>query len=195
MGSIEAAPAAAMPVSLAEAKDFLRVGNGDEDALIAGLLRTAAETCETFTGLVLVRREVVETIAASSAWTKLGATPVRAIEELAGLDAEGGASALPASGYAIDIDADGDGWVRLTAPAEARRVRVRYQAGMAEGWNGVPEPLRHGMVRLCAHFYDERSDRGGASPPAAVSALWRPWRRLRIASGRLAVATGWDRPR
>jgi hypothetical protein len=33
-------------------------------------------------------------------------------------------------------------------------------------------------VRLTAHLYTHRSLDGGAGPPAAVTALWRPWRRL-----------------
>ena len=55
-------------------------------------------------------------------------------------------------------------------------------AGLAADWTVLPEPLRHGMVRLAAHQHRERESSGAASvPPAAVAALWRPWRRLRLA--------------
>jgi hypothetical protein len=38
------------------------------------------------------------------------------------------------------------------------------------------------VLRLAAHFYTYRTDAGAqAEPPAAVAALWRPWRRLRLA--------------
>ena len=84
---------------------------------------------------------------------------------------------MPAGAYEIDIDAQGDGWVRVT-DAEARRVKATYRAGLAATWADVPEPLRQGVVRLAAHFYTGRDKGGDAGPPAAVTALWRPWRRM-----------------
>ena len=86
-------------------------------------------------------------------------------------------SVVSADNHAIDIDASGDGWVRMSSGPTAT-IRVRYQAGMAANWNGVPEPLRQGIVRLVAHMHLHRD--GDQSPPAAVAALWRPWRRMRL---------------
>jgi uncharacterized phiE125 gp8 family phage protein len=51
---------------------------------------------------------------------------------------------------------------------------------MATDPNGLPEALRHGIVRLAAHLYSHRDEAEQAGPPAAVTALWRPWRRLRL---------------
>ena len=183
--SVEMKAPPALPVPLAEVKAFLRIGTSEEDALLAGLVRGAAETCEAFTGRALVARDLEEILPASSAWTRLGAAPVLAIDAVAALDRDGEAQALPAEAYAIDIDAAGDGWVRVTMPGAAKRVRVTYAAGMARDAGRLPEALRHGIVRLAAHLYtyrdrDPGSGTGGAGPPAAVTALWRPWRRLRL---------------
>jgi uncharacterized phiE125 gp8 family phage protein len=170
----------AMAVPLAEVKAYLRIGHGDEDGLLAGLARAAADMCEAFTGRALIARAVQETLPAESAWTRLGAAPVRAIDGVAALDEAGEAAALEAGDYAIDIDAAGDGWVRVIQAGDARRVRVSYSAGMAADPNGIPEALRHGIVRLTAHLYTYRDRAEGEGPPAAVTALWRPWRRLRL---------------
>ena len=62
----------------------------------------------------------------------------------------------------------------------AKRVRVGGSAGMAENENAVPEPIRQGVLRLVAHLFTARDGEGG-DPPAAVTALWRPYRRLRMA--------------
>jgi hypothetical protein len=51
---------------------------------------------------------------------------------------------------------------------------------MADDENGVPEPIRQGVLRLVAHMFTDRDGDGG-EPPAAVTALWRPYRRLRLA--------------
>lgn len=170
---IEEPPAA--PVALAEAKAFLRIGHDGEDALLDGLIRTAGEVCESFTGRALLPREIKETLPASPAWTRLGAGPVRSIDSV-----ETASGPLPADAYAIDIDAAGDGWVRVLRSGGARIVRVSYSAGLAAEADQLPEALRHGIVRLTAHLFTHRDRENGGGPPAAVTALWRPWRRIRI---------------
>ncbi len=171
--TMEAAPAA---VALNEVKAFLRLATSDEDALIAGFVRSASMACETFTGLTLVAREVRETVV-PGAWRRLEAAPVQAIETVSAVSADGAETVMAAESYRIDIDAAGDGWVRV--PSTECRARVGYIAGLAADWNGLPEPLRQGIVRLSAHLYSARGT-ADAPPPACVAALWRPWRRMRL---------------
>jgi len=175
-----AAIPALLPVSLEEARAFLRIETGGEDALLAGLLRSATDLCEAFTGHALIVRDVAEILGAGSGWRRLERAPVRAIAGVTGLPAEGAPFALAADAYAIEIDAQGEGWVRVTRPGAAGRVCVAYTAGMAEEWNGVPEALRQGILRLAAHLFTQRDGARDAGPPAAVTALWRPWRRMRL---------------
>lgn len=51
-------PPAEEPVSLASAKDFLRVGHDGEDALIERLIQSARARIEEATGLALVTQQV-----------------------------------------------------------------------------------------------------------------------------------------
>lgn len=171
------------PEAAGAAKGFLRVERSDEDGLIGSLAEAAAELCERFTGQALLARGFVETMPASRAWQRLGRTPVRSILSVEALAADGTAEPLASDRYAIDIDSHGDGWVRLTAAGEARRIRVGFEAGVAGAWADLPAALRHGILRLAAHFYTIRVAEGGRAPepmPAAVAALWRPYRRLRL---------------
>lgn len=165
-------------VSMAEAQAYARVETGEEEAVLAGLVRTASALCESFTGQVLVARPFEEVLAPGAQWQRLGLTPVRAIDEVAVLAADGSATMLPTGEFEMDIDGRGDGWVRV--PGGGNRIRVRGQAGMALDPNGVPEPLRQGILRLIAHLFATRDGSGG-EPPAAVTALWRPYRRMRLA--------------
>lgn len=171
------------PGAADEAKRFVRAVHGEDDALIAALVQTAADACEGFTRRLLLIREVRDSLRADQAWVRLARTPVRTIAGVEALGDDGGATLLPAADYAIDIDAEGDGWLRLTS-GPRRRVRVTYEAGLAAAWADVPDALRHGIVRLAGHFYALRGDDGGRAPapepPASVSALWRPYRRLSL---------------
>jgi uncharacterized phiE125 gp8 family phage protein len=170
----------AAPLALQEVKALLRIADGREDALIAGFVRSAAAACEAFTGQALIARPLREVVAANGRWVRLAAGPVRTIDGVAALAPGGAESALAPEHVGIDIDAGGAGWVRVTGAAGASRAAVRFTAGVAADWNGVPEPLRQGIVRLATHLYAARGDQEG-SPPASVAALWRPWRRVRLA--------------
>lgn len=166
-------------VSMSEAQAYVRIETGEEEAVLAGLIRTASSLCEAFLGKALIARGFTEEVAASARWQRLACSPVRSIEAVDALAASGVASPLPANAYAVDVDASGDGWVRVTQPA-GTRIRVSGTAGMAASANDIPEPIRQGVLRLIAHLYASR-DGGGGEPPAAVTALWRPYRRMRLA--------------
>lgn len=168
--------------AVAATREHLRIAGEGEDAVLARLARAACGCAEAFLGAGLIVRAHEDVLPAAAAWTPLRAEPVRAITGLAGLPAGGGAPfALPADAYAVDIDAEGRGWVRATrSGVGAARVAVSYQAGLAADWDALPPPVQQGVVLLAAHLFDERGGRGAASPPAAVTALWRPWRRIRL---------------
>ena len=165
-------------VGISEAQAYVRIETGEEEALLAGLIRTASALCEAFISQVVIARPFECQLPASGCWERLSITPVRSITELAGLDATGLATPLAADAYSVDIDFNGDGWVRTSQAVT--RIQVSGTAGMADDENGVPEPIRQGVLRLVAHLFTARDGEGG-EPPAAVTALWRPYRRMRLA--------------
>lgn len=170
-------------VTMAEAQAFVRIETGEEEALLAGMVRSACALCEAFVGQVLTTRSFCQDMAASGTWQRLDRAPVQAISLVEAVGDDGSATPLPTTAYGVDIDPSGDGWVRVIDAGAARRIRVTATAGMAMSSNDVPEPIRHGVLRLVAHMFASRDGSGG-EPPAAVTALWRPYRRLRLASGR-----------
>lgn len=175
-------PAALAGTALDELKQWLAIATPGEDAALTALLRAALETCEAFTGLMPLAAECEEVWPASAAWQALATRPVRAVTGVEGIPAEGARFALAAEAYAIELDADGGALVRVMQPGAAGRVAVRFTAGLAAQWADLPDGLRHGVLRLAAHHYREReSGEARSIPPAAVAAVWRPWRRMRVA--------------
>lgn len=181
---LAAIPAEAIAGAVGAARGFLRMDGAGEQELLERLAASAILIGEAFTGAVFIAREGEETIAADGAWRMLDTAPVSAI-----LEVRTSAGALPADAYAIDIDGDGRGWVRVTRPEPfseegAAWATVTCAAGIAATWEALPAPLAQGVTALVAHLFADRS--GREQPPASVSALWRPWRRMRI--GRLEHA-------
>ncbi len=177
------APPALASAALSELKAWLGISRSTDDAELLALLRTALDLCEGFTGTMPLQSGCEEVLAARGDWQALSAQPVRAITALSALDASGARSVLAAGDFEFDIDADGRGLVRLRRSIEQRRVVVTYTAGLADDWAGLPEAIRHGVIRLAAHQHQARDDDKKAAPlpPAAIAALWRPWRRMRLA--------------
>lgn len=175
-------PATLPPAALAELKQWLGITTAQDDAVLSALLRAALDTCEGFTGAMPLEATCEEVLPASAEWQALGTRPVQAITALEGISAEGARFALSAHAYELEIEADGTGRVAVGQSGIAGRVAVRFTAGLAPTWDALPEALRHGVLRLAAHQHRERENTGAAPlPPASVAALWRPWRRMRVA--------------
>ncbi|WP_106639897.1 head-tail connector protein [Allosphingosinicella vermicomposti] len=158
----------ALEAALAAVKAYVRVEGTGEDAVLGAMTASAVEMCEAFIGQWLVARDGSEAVERGVRWQRLKARPVVAIM---------GVEPLVMGAFEIDIDADGCGWVRLLEET-AEVPRALFRAGMAAEWGGLPEALRHGIVRLAAHLYAARDGAGNGAPPAVVTALWRPYRHI-----------------
>lgn len=171
------------PVSLDEARGWLRLGTSTDDAVVAGLIRTAANICESFVGQWLVIREAEEVVAVAGGKIRLSVRPVVAVEAVTLLAAAGGESEVAEADRSLSLSADGTGWLSIAGGGDGDRARVRYRAGMAADVNAIPEAIRHGILRMMQHLHAARDGETGA-PPAMIAALWQPWRRVGLGSGR-----------
>ncbi len=165
---------------LDEAKAYLRIENEAEDAPLGAIILAAISYAEAFTRQILIRRQLRETVPASSQWRRLGASPVTALTSATGVPADGAGFAMLPAHYAFDIDASGDAHFRTIQPGAAGRAEVVYTAGIAASWAELPEALRLGILRLIGHLHLHRDAPDDAGPPAAVAALLSPYRRMQL---------------
>lgn len=165
---------------LAELKQWLAIATAREDALLARLLAAAHETCERFTGLMPLECTVEERLDPRAGWLTLATRPVRAITAVSWWEPDAAAAPLDAAAWNQAIAADGSAQLDLAVPAGEGQFIVRLTAGLAAGWATLPPALAEGIIRLAAHGYRSRDMGDAGDPPAAVAALWRPWRRLRL---------------
>lgn len=163
---------------LAELKQWLGITRDEEDALLLTLLRASLDLCEGFTGLLPLEVQVEERLANETGEQKLISQPVRSLIAVEGLNQAGSGSGLGEDDYTFTIAANGSAVLTLTEDSEAEAVVVRVSAGLAEDWSSLPAPLRQGIIRLAAFYYRDR-DRSEPTPPS-VTALWQPWRQMRL---------------
>ncbi len=172
-------PPAVEPLTVSEAKSFLRVGHAAADGLIASLIQAAREQVEQDTGLALITQTWRYALDAfpwgfptvwqggpEVAWTwsevlELTPHPVQAITSLKYVDGTGVLQTVASTGYVLDAESRP---ARLRAvygvtwPAprtEPGAVRVEFTAGFGAAAANVPATLLE-MVRLMLEYLWDR---------------------------------------
>ncbi|WBU57534.1 head-tail connector protein [Paracoccus sediminicola] len=193
----ETTPAdAALPV--AGLRAHLRLGSGfelpetsEEDRALAGFLRAAMRAVEGRTGKVLLRRDyrmVLEDWRDASGQA-LPLAPVSAVTGLSIETADGQARDLPVQGWRLVEDMMRPlirpRGAALPAVPRGGRVVIRFSAGFADLWDGVPADLAQAVMMLAARYYEDRSDESARQAlPLGVAALIERWRAVRVLAGR-----------
>lgn len=174
-------PALLAGAALDELKGWLGITTTSDDATLTALLRSALDMCEAFTGQMPLEALCEEMLPPSTGWQTLSTRPVMAITNIEGIEDGNIRSPISPDDYAIELNIDGSAKVRILRPMTHRRFAVRFTAGLATDWSELPEGLHHGVLRLAAHHFRQRDESGlRPAPPAAVAALWQPWRRMRL---------------
>ncbi len=199
MPVVELTAPAVEPVSLAEAKAFLRVGHGDEDALIGLMIRAARTGVESLTGRALIVRDFRETLdgwplrrfsAAGTAFA-LARPPLASVSEVRVRDHTGDEIVWDPAEYRIDTDYD-PGRIIARAPfgfprpgKRAASVEIDFTAGYGVSADEVPAPLREATLIYAGRLYargdaPEVALRGEGDPGDTVMRLLNPYRSRRL---------------
>jgi len=166
--------------ALAELKHWLGISRPNEDETLSGLLQTSLTICEAFTGKAPLRQTVEETVPLVAGWQELVSRPVSELTSAALIAANGSRQTIATLTDVIEWRIAGSACVQLVRPLEGRGLALQLVVGIANDWASLPPPLRHGVIRLAAHHFRSRDDKAAAIPPATVTALWRPWREVRL---------------
>jgi uncharacterized phiE125 gp8 family phage protein len=191
MSAILLSPPSSEPVSLADAKLFLRVEHDADDDLIAALIAAARVQLEAQTRRALITQGWRLT---RDVWPVSGALPIlpvplREVTAIGVYDSAGMLQMLHVDDFQIDtVSAPALlSFARGALPAPGRRnggIEIDIEAGYGDDASDVPEPFRQAIRLLVAHWYENRriiSASGEvAALPASVSALIAPFRVLSL---------------
>ena len=173
------------PVSVAEAKAHLRVDGEAEDALIASLILTSRLHIEAALGLSLITQSWRMLI---DRWPKgpalnIPMRPLQSIDEVRVLSASSAATTILPSAYDADLSSAQPRLLRtgaaLPQPGKpVHGIEIDLTAGYGDAASDVPAPIRHALLILCTHWYENREPIEVGSPaagiPSSVSDLLTP---------------------
>lgn len=156
-------PPPAEPITLAEAKAFLRVDHDDEDALIQTLIASARERLETHLNIAMISRPM-QFSTATNGTVILPRWPVTSVQTVR-----------------FDYEETVEAVVNLRcrpATVTYRAVdlaEITFTAGYGLAPQDVPAPLRQAMLLLVSQGFEQR-DGAPSSLPLMVDALTMPYR-------------------
>ncbi|MFK3688955.1 head-tail connector protein [Agrobacterium tumefaciens] len=168
-------PPQAEPLTLAEVKAHLRLDSGEEDVLLAALIRTAREHLERTTGLCLLSQTWRLYL---DRWPQtgvilLGKTPVQTIETILVFDGAGQTENLRGVERLLDGAArPARLWLR-DPPSPGRvmnGIEIDFIAGYGEAGTDVPDTLKRAMLSHVAQMFAFRGAVTPENQPAAVPA-------------------------
>ena len=148
------------PLTLEEAKRFLRITSDAEDDVVLALVAAARKRIERGTELALITQTVE--VKLDGFWgacaIELPMPPLQEVVSIQYFDGAGALQTLPADTYKVSTHrrpgrvwlASGKSWP--TTKDEREAVTITFKAGFGDDPVDVPPNLIHAMRMLCAHY-------------------------------------------
>lgn len=176
------------PVSLAEAKAFLKIDDMAEDALITTLIGAARLHVEGVSGTALIAQSwrIVLDDWPENRIVRLPVSPLIAVTGIAATDDNGGSHEIGLGQFRSEPD-------RLIVPRvvtgmpalqERQGIEIDYVAGFGTEPEDVPAVLRQAVLTLVAHWHAHRDAvivaGSGAVVPTGFDRMIAAYKRVRL---------------
>lgn len=182
------------PITLAEAKEHLRVDFNDDDDYITALITASRMITEDRTSRALITQtwDYVLDDFPDKDYINLRKPTLQSVTYVHYIDSSGATGVMPTADYVVDTDSIPGRiflgfakiWpVVILQPASA--VRVRMICGYGDAAESVPVPLIHAMKYLISQWYEQREpvilSRSQLMPvPMTFDFLIGPYRVVRL---------------
>jgi uncharacterized phiE125 gp8 family phage protein len=176
-------PPAAEPVTLSQAKAWLRVESGDdEDALITSLIGAARARAEWHTGRAFITQGWTLWLDRASVLAEIPLPPLQAVSAVTLYMQDDSARVLDPGQYRVDTVSD-PGRVALKPDIRAglrglNALSIAFTAGYGDAAD-VPAPIAQAILQILASLYEHRGGDKAPTPDSAL-ALLAPYRMPKI---------------
>lgn len=163
------------PVSLTEAKLYLRIDDSVSDSLIAAQIKAARLIAEEQTGRSLITQSwKIALEALPDHGVALPRGPVQAIIAVTVTDSAGDETILATDSYRLD--AAQERLIFSDLPS-GERLEITYLAGYGDAADDVPAPITQAILLHVAQLYERRD---AITSPQLAQDIYRHYRRINL---------------
>lgn len=181
-------PPALEPVTVADARAYLRISTNSEDDILRRLIATARELVEAETGMALIDQTWRLRV---DRWPRSGRLaifkyPVKSVVSVVAYRPDGTAISFAPEEFVLHHERRPQRVYMTQYPdaASFTGLEVDFIAGFGETSVGVPDAMKQAILTLTAHLYESRAgvdaDATSRTIPPIVSQLVESWRRVSI---------------
>jgi len=188
MSTVIVTDPAAEPVTLSEVKAQLGISGTDHDTRLNRLIPLVREYVENYTGRALITQTWDYFADSFPKKIEIPKPPLQSITTLKYTDTDGTQQTLSSSLYTVNtnmepgyiVPAYNEDWPDIRDVPDA--VEIRFVAGYGTASTNVPQGLRHGILLLIGHWFENTEESQPfnlTSIPYGVPALldqYRVWR-------------------
>lgn len=209
----------ATPITLAEAKTFLRIDTSDDDTLINTLIGAARDYFEEYTGRTTIQTTfklsldgfgedqvpiqegfyTAPYMTFHKRYISLPRPPLVSVTHLKTFDEDNTETTFASSKYHIDsarnpariVLKEGETWP--TDLRVANGIEITYVAGYGSSASDIPQAIKVGMREHVTYLYEHRGDyeQGLNTFPMIAKQLYQPYRVLSFSKDPFSNAGGY----
>jgi len=155
---------AALPISVAEAKAQMRVEGNDDDTIIERLVNAAVSFVDVqgVLGRAMITQTWGEWLAPNPSTVMLSLGPVQSVSAIKYYDIDGVLQTATLADFNVFgtpnritiTPKTGKAWPTTQTRDDA--IKIEYVIGYGNAASDVPQTVRHGLMMLVAHWYENR---------------------------------------
>lgn len=166
---------ASEPLTLAETKAYLKIGNNSDDTLITDLIVTVRKAAEQFLSSSLITQSwKLSYDKYTPSCINLPMGPVQSVTSVTAITRDGSQSVISSAGYYLS---SGNRKLVFDASPLSHRVEIIYVTGYGATAANVPSPIRYGMLAHIDAIFDGRA--GQHTLPQQAMEFYAPYRGIR----------------
>ena len=172
------------PITLEEAKNYLKVDTGDDNTLISNLISTAREMAECFAGQIFLTKSIEIVYDGAGVTLEIPYRPLQSVTKIETITEAGVKSEVSSALYVVDTSGPffparislKSGYTWPVHRGFASFI-VTVIAGYGDEATDVPYATRQAILQIISHLYDNR---GATDIPLEARMILQNYRIYRV---------------